>query len=107
MWNVPTEEKATTKTTTNEDDTAIYVKFESWRNSETIKNEVIKANREGHTNVIVTQMYSKATTDKMNDKLKLRKGILQNNRSWKMYVKYPGILMVKKSGQTKFFVYDK
>ena len=81
---------------------AIYVKFESWRNSEGIKKDIIKANRDGHTKVIVTQMYSKVTTDIINDKLKLRKDIIQRNNSWKMYVKYPGILMAKKPGQSKF-----
>ena len=53
----------------NEQSDAIYVKFGSWAISEAIKKEVIKANRTGFTNVIVTQMYSKATTDIINDKL--------------------------------------
>ena len=55
--------------------------------------------------VIVTQMYSIATTDIINDKLKIRKDILQKNITWKMFVKYPGTLMVKKPGQTKFSPY--
>ena len=82
----------------------IYVKFESWKTSEAIKSKIIKANREGSTNVIVTQMYSKTTTEKMNEKLKIRKDILKVNKSWKLYVKYPGTLMVKKPGQTKFSI---
>ena len=36
--------------------------------------------------MIVSQMYSKQTTEVMNDKLKLRKDIIANNPTWKMFV---------------------
>ena len=84
---------------------AIYVKFMTWRVSEDIKKQIITANRSGKTKIIVSQMYSKQTTEVMNDKLKIRKDIIANNPTWKMSVKYPGILMVKKKDKINFSVY--
>ena len=80
----------------------IYVKFHSWRSSEDIKIMVIEANRKKKTKIIVSQMYSRRVTESMNDKLKQRKELLETNGNWKMYVKYPGILMCRREGEGKF-----
>ena len=84
----------------------IYVKFHSWKSSENVRKSVVDANRQGRTNVIVSQMYSKKTTETMNEKLKLRKEIMRKEKNWKMFVKYPGVLYVKKPNENKFILFE-
>ena len=84
----------------------IYVKFNSWKASDQISKLIIKANRSKITHITVSQMYGPKTTAIMNEKLKLRKDIIKDHKAWKMYVAYPGTLMLKKPGEKKFTAFS-
>ena len=87
---------------------AIYVKFHSWKTAQNILKEIIKANKSKMISISAQQMYSKSTQAKMDEANKVRLELKNNEeqRTWATYVKYPGILMVKKSGERKYSPYN-
>ena len=75
----------------------IYAKFLSWKVAQDALKSIIKA----------SQKYSKKVQDQMNSLLLKRKEFKEDEvrKTWKSYVKFLGVLMVKKSQQmqnTKF-----
>ena len=83
----------------------IFVKFHSWKTAEQIRRRIIGAHKQKKTRIIVSQMFSKKTTKRMNDQLEIRKHLLLENKEWRAVVKFPGILLVKKPGDADFSPY--
>ena len=85
----------------------IYVKFLSWKVASGILESIIKANREGKITIFASQKYSKKVQDQMNSLLLTRKELKEDEvrKTWKRYVKFPGVLMVKKSTNEKYKVF--
>ena len=79
----------------------IYAKFLSWKVAQGVLESIIKANREGKITIFPSQKYSKKVQDRMNSfkEDEVRK-------TWKSYVKFPGVLMVKKPTDEKYKVFD-
>ena len=69
---------------------------------------IISANRAGKLNIFASQKYSKKIQDKMNSQLLKHKEFKQgeDKKLWKSYVKFPGVLMVKKLGDQRYQIYD-
>ena len=67
-----------------------------------IKSSIIKANKEGKPAVFVSQMYSKSLTERRNVALKYRADLKGQDPSVQGYVKFPAILMIKRTGERKF-----
>ena len=72
----------------------------SWKVAQNVMTSIISANRVGKLNIFACQKYSKKIQDKMNSQLLTRKEFKQyeDKKLWKSYVKFPGVLMVKKPG---------
>ena len=86
----------------------IYVKFMSWKVTQSVMTSIISANRAGKLNIFASHKYSKRIQDKMNPQLLKRKEFKQDEdkKLWKSYVKIPGVLMVKKPGDQGYQIYD-
>ena len=86
----------------------IYAKFLSWKVAQGVLESIIKANREGKITVFTSQKYSKKVQDWMNSLLLKRKEFKEDEvrKSWKSYVKFPGVLMVKKPTDEKYKVFE-
>ena len=86
----------------------IYVKFISWKVAQSVMTSIISANRAGKLNIFASHKYSKRIQDKMNPQLLKRKEFKQDEdkKLWKSYVKFPGVLMVKKPGDQGYKIYD-
>ena len=69
---------------------------------------IICAIRAGKLNIFASQKYSKKIQDKMNSPLLKCKEFKQDEdkKLWKSYVKFPGVLMVKKPGDQGYKIYD-
>ena len=82
----------------------IYVKFNSWRDSERIKNTIIKKNKgKGNKYLQVSPMYSKSVTKRNNEALKHRKELIVNHPDKDFIVVYPAkILSRKKNSRDKY-----
>ena len=76
----------------------IYVKFISWKVSQAVLDSIMHANRSRQTNISASQKYSDKVQKRMNRLLITRQEFKNDEEksSWKSYVKYPGVLMVKK-----------
>ena len=70
--------------------------------SEKIKSAIIKANQEGKSPVFVSQMYSESLTKRRNAALKYRADLKQQDPSIHGYVKFPVILIIKRTGERKY-----
>ena len=86
----------------------IYAKFLSWKVAQGVLESIIKANREGKITIFASQKYSKKVQDRMNSLLLKRKEFKEDEvkKTWKSYVKFPGVLMVKKPTDEKYKVFD-
>ena len=86
----------------------IYAKFLSWKVAQGILERIIKANRTGKITIFSSQNYSKKVQDQMNSLLLKRKEFKEDEvrKKWKSYVKFPGLLMVKKSINEKYKSFD-
>ena len=86
----------------------IYAKFLSWKVAQGILESIIKANREGKITIFTSQKYSKKVQDRKNSLLLKRKEFkeVEVRKTWKSYVKFPGVLMVKKPTDEKYKVFD-
>ena len=73
-----------------------------------VMSSIISANRAGKLNIFASQKYSKKIQDKMSSQLLKRKEFKQDEdkKLWKSYVKFPGVLMVMKSGDQRYQIYD-
>ena len=71
---------------------------------------IIKANREGKITNFASQKYFKVVQDQMNSLLLKRKEFKEDEvrKTWKSYVKFLGVLIVKKPTDEKHtvFYYD-
>ena len=85
----------------------IYVKFISWKVSQAVLDSIIRANRSRQTNISASQKYSDKVQKRMNRLLITRPEfkIDKEKNSWRSYVKYPGVLMVKKPEDRNYSVY--
>ena len=86
----------------------IYAKFLSWKVAQGVLESIIKANREGKITIFTSQKYSKKVQDRKNSLLLKRKEFKEDEvrKTWKSYVKFPGVLMVKKPTDEKYKVFD-
>ena len=73
----------------------IIAKISNWVFSEKIKSAFLQLNRARRSNIYVSQMHSKAITDRQNKALQHRMMLKREDPTLKGYVKYPAILMVK------------
>ena len=85
----------------------IYMKFISWKVSQAVLDSIIRANRSRQTNISASQKYSDKVQKRMNRLLITRREFRSDEEksSWKSYVKYPGVLMVKKLEDRNYSVY--
>ena len=67
-----------------------------------IKSFIIKANQGGKSAVFVSQMYSKSLKERRNVALKYRADLKEQDPSIHGYVKFPVILMIKRTGERKY-----
>ena len=88
----------------------IYTKFLSWKVVQAKLESIIKANREGKITKFASQKYFKVVQDQMNSLLLKRKEFKEDEvrKTWKSYVKFLGVLIVKKptDEKHKVFYYD-
>ena len=86
----------------------IYAKFLSWKVAQGVLESIIKANSEVKITIFASQKYSKKVQDRMNSLLLKRKEFKEDEvrKTWKSYVKFPGVLMVKKPTDKKYKVFD-
>ena len=87
-------------------DSPIYVKFISWKVSQAVLDSIIRANRSRQNNISASQKYSDKVQKIMN-RLLITRNEFKNDEeksSWKSYVKYPGVLMVKKPENRNYSV---
>ena len=80
----------------------LVAKITNWGMSEKIKSAIIKANQEGKSAVFVSQMYSESLTERRNAALKHRADLKEQDPSTQVYVKFPAILMIKRTGERKY-----
>lgn len=68
---------------------------------------IISANRAGKLNIFVRRTQKKIQ-DKINSQLLKYKEFKQDDdkKLWKSYVKFPGVLIVKKPGDKSYQIYD-
>ena len=68
---------------------------------------IISANRAGKLNIFVRSTQKKIQ-DKINSQLLKYKEFKQDEdkKLWKSYVKFPGVLIVKKPGNKRYQIYD-
>ena len=103
--------RGTAKTSNEENRTPgpppIFVKFSTWRASQNVLTGIIKCNKDGGTKVTAHQMYSKQMQERYNHANKVRRQLKEeeDTKNWSTYVRYPGILMVKKSTDGKYETY--
>ena len=84
----------------------IYKTFSSWKVSQPILDSIIKSNRSRQTNTSPSQKYSNKVQKRMNRLLITTKKIKNDEKSsWKSYVKYPQVLMVKKPEDQNYSEY--
>ena len=85
----------------------IYVKFISWKVSQAVLDSIIRTNRSRQTNISASQMYSDKVQKRINRLLITRRGFKNDEEksSCKCYVKYRGVLMVKKPEDRNYRVY--
>ena len=69
--------------------------------------KIISANRAGKLNIFVRSTQKKIQ-DKINSQLLKYKEFKQDEdkKLWKSYVKFPGVLIVKKPGNKRYQIYD-
>ena len=86
----------------------IYAKFLSWEVTQGLLESIIEANSEGKITIFARQKYSKKVRDRMNSLLLKRKEFREDEvrKTWKSYIKFPGVLMVKKPTDEKYKVFD-
>ena len=86
----------------------IIAKFTDWKFTEEIKTSFIKAAKSSRNNhiVYVSQIYSPGVTKRRNEAMKVRKQLRNEDKQIQAYVKFPAIVMVKKSGETTFSVHS-
>ena len=82
--------------------------FLSWEVTQGLLESIIKANSEGKITIFASQNYSKKVRDRMNSLLLKRKEFREDEvrKTWKSYIKFPGVLMVKKPTNEKYKVFD-
>ena len=81
----------------------IYAKLFSWKVVQGVQESIIKANKEGKITIFTSQKYSKKVLDRINSLLLNRKEFKEDEvrKTWKSYVKFPGVLMVIKPTDEK------
>ena len=86
----------------------VYIKFHSWKTAPSILKEIIHDNKNKKLTISVQKMYSKATYEKMDTANKIRKSFKDcpEKKEWLAYVKYLGIVMVKRPSETKYKVHS-
>ena len=83
------------------------MKFISWNVCQAALDSIIRANRSRQTNISASQKYSDKVQKITKRLLTTRREFKSNEEksSWKKYVKYPGVLMVKKPEDRNYSVY--
>ena len=86
----------------------IYAKFLSWKVGQGVLEYIIKGNKGSKITIFASQKHSKKVQDRMNSQLLKRKEFKEDEvrKTWKSYVKFPGVLMVKKPKDKKYKVFD-
>ena len=82
--------------------------FLSWEVANGLRESIIKTNREGKIIILVSQKYSKKVQDRMKSLLLKKKEFKKDEvrKTWKSYVKFLGVLIVKKSTDEKNKLFD-
>ena len=82
--------------------------FLSWEVANGLRESIIKTNREGKITILASQKYSKKVQDRMNSLLLKKKEFKKDEvkKTWKSYVKFLGVLMVKNPTDEKNKVFD-
>ena len=85
----------------------IYVKFISWKVSHAVLDSIIRANRSKQTNISASQKFSDKFQKRMNRLLITRREFknYEEKSPWKSYLRYPGMLMIKKPKDRNYSVY--
>ena len=83
------------------------MKLISWKVSQAVLDSIIRANRSRQTNISACQKYSDKVQKRINRLLIIRREFKNNEErsSWKSYVKYQGVLMVKKPEDQNYSAY--
>ena len=86
----------------------IFAKFVSWRASQKLLTAIIKANKQRRINATVHPMFSKHTQANYDTANRIKRELKkdESKKDWITFVKYPGILMVKKSRDDKYEEYE-
>ena len=86
----------------------MIAKLTDWIFTEEIKTSFIKVAKNSRKNhiVYVSQIYPPGATNRRNEAMKVRKQLRNEDKQIQAYVKFPAIVMVKKSGETTFSVHS-
>ena len=82
----------------------LIVKMLNWEFSENVKSAFIQENKNGRSQVFVSQMYSKSLTLRQNQALKHQHEMKEEDPSIQGYIRYPATLMIKRPGEKKYKV---
>ena len=87
---------------------AVFIKFYSWKTAQNIIKTIITAHKNKDVKITAHQMYSKRTQSNMDAAENQKKELLRNPdyKNCQAYVKYPGIIMIKKDGDRHFMKYN-
>ena len=82
--------------------------FLSWEVANGLRESIIKTNREGKIIILASQKYSKKVQDRMKSLLLKKKEFKKDEvrKTWKSYVKFLGVLIVKKPTHEKNKLFD-
>ena len=83
----------------------IYVKFFSWKDSETVKNGFIDLCRQHpKMGIRADQMYSKEVSNRRNDAMLERQKLIAAKEISNGYLAYPATLMIKRHKLDKQYI---
>ena len=80
----------------------IFAKFYDWKDAQRILDEFRNNNLRNNSKIYVDQLYSPLLSARRNEALTLRKELKAEKKIISGYIAYPAILMVKKTGDTKY-----
>ena len=91
-------------TSSNESPPYLVLKMVNLEFSEKVKSAFIQENQNGQSQVFVSQMYSKSLTLRLNQVLKHRHEMKEEDSSLQGYIRYPATLMIKRPDEKKYKV---
>ena len=100
-WTSPSSHNCQQKPSATSAPPILVAKITNRDMSEKIKSAIIKANQEGKSAVFVWQIYSTSLTERRNVALKYRADLKEQDPPIQGYVKFPAIIMIKRTGERK------